>query len=97
MLQLRRGMTRFLVLASLLSGCRETFPPKIEVCIGDGFGGADCVEADGAKLYKAPSTLKTYWMTNSSDIANFSSWCYNVPNSSVEIQMRSIAKDITVK
>ena len=55
--------------------CRDSLPPKIEICIFNGFG-ADCVEADGSKKYRLPSELNDYWMTSESDEANYSSWCY---------------------
>lgn len=79
MQRLKLGKMLLLVLAFplLSSGCRESVPPKIEICIGDGFGGADCIEADGSKLYKSPSALKNYWMTNEPDQANFTAWCYD--------------------
>jgi len=73
----KSGKTLFLGLGFLLSSCRNSHPPAIEICIGDGFGGADCIEADGTQRYRAPSELKNYWMTNQPDMQNFSSWCYD--------------------
>lgn len=67
-----------IVLATITSGCpRKDPPPKISViCIGDGFGGADCVTSDGQNVYKSPSELKDFWMTTENDQANYSAWCY---------------------
>jgi len=69
-----------LLLASLglllLSSCRDSVPPKIEICIGDGAGGADCVESDGSQMHRTPSQLTNYWMTSEPDEANLLSWCY---------------------
>lgn len=61
----------------LLSSCRSSTPPKIEVCLGNGFGGADCILKDGARKERLPSELQNYWMTNQDDIAAFSAWCYD--------------------
>jgi hypothetical protein len=86
----------FLVALGLLalSACRDSVPPKIEVCIGDGFGGADCVEADGSKLYKSPSALENYWMTSQPDEANFASWCYDTTPAVAKIGMEKIKSKI---
>jgi hypothetical protein len=68
------------VCALAMGSCRTDKPPIIGIiCIGDGAGGADCVQAGGAKVYKSPSELKNYWMTTQTDEANFSSWCYKIP------------------
>ncbi len=66
---------KMLYLAVLLSGC-GTAPPKIPICIGDGFGGADCVEVDQTKTYRKPSDLKNYWMTDQQSMSDFANWCY---------------------
>lgn len=77
MWQRNTGKMLCLALAFSLSGCRTDQPPKLSIiCIGDGFGGADCVENGGARTYKSPTDLKNYWMTTETDQANFSSWCY---------------------
>lgn len=74
----RSGVRLCLALALLAaSGCRESRPPKIEICLGDGVGGADCVQRDGARKYRPPSELKNYWMTNPEDQAAFAAWCYD--------------------
>lgn len=90
-----------LLLASLglllLSDCRTSIPPKIEICIGDGFGGADCIEADGTKLYRSPSSLKNYWMTSQPDEANFTSWCYQATPAQTEAGMQQIQLEIERK
>lgn len=70
------GKLLFLVVLVLSLYSCGTIPPKIEVCIGDGFGGADCKSSSGETVYKSPSQLKNYWMTNQNDMAAFSSWCY---------------------
>lgn len=76
MLRLRLGRLLLPVLALALSSCRDSVPPKMEICIGDGLGGADCIGADGSRRYRLPSELKNYWMSNQPDMANFTSWCY---------------------
>jgi hypothetical protein len=68
----------FLLSLSLsLVSCRTDKPPVLSIiCIGDGFGGADCSLPDGTTKYLAPSELKNFWMTTEMDMQNFSSWCY---------------------
>lgn len=61
----------------VLSSCRETTPPKIDICVGDGFGGADCVLKDGSRAYISPMNLKNYWMTPQEDMKSFANWCYS--------------------
>jgi len=72
-----------LALALSLNSCKGTrkdSPPVLSViCLGDGFGGADCSMADGSKRYLPPSELKNYWMTTNADAQNLVSWCYNPP------------------
>lgn len=67
-----------LALSLVLSSCRTTRPPAIENYIGDGFGGADGVEADGTAGYKSPSQLEGWWMTSQPSMARFSAWCYGI-------------------
>lgn len=91
--KLGRPLLAVLVLLSL-SSCRNSVPPKIEVCIGDGVGGADCIEADGSKLFRPPSQLKNYWMTNQPDEANLLSWCFATTPSAVSSGMKLVREDI---
>ncbi len=79
----------------LLSSCRDSVPPKIEICILDGTGGGDCVEADGTQLHKTPMELLNYWATNQADEANFSSWCYDASKPAVQFEMDRIYKKAT--
>ncbi len=88
------GKKLCLVLALLLVSCREDHPPKIEICIGDGFGGADCVGPAGDRYYKLPTQLRNYWMTNQSDQANFSAWCYDTSVRSMKIPMQEIVDKV---
>lgn len=80
----RNGAMLFLGTALLLSSsiflyaCRHSSPPEFSViCLGDGFGGADCSLPDGTSKYLAPSELKNFWMTTNADMKNFSAWCYD--------------------
>ena len=52
-------------------------PPQIPICIHDGIG-ADCDIPGVGKVYKTPSELKNYWMTDQESMAKFSSWCYKL-------------------
>lgn len=78
-----------------LSACRKDQPPRLSViCIGDGVGGASCVDSANKRFYLPPSKLKNYWMTTSVDIANFSSWCYGGAPSDAKEAMKDIRSDI---
>lgn len=65
-------------------------PPRVEVCILDGYGGADCVETNATQLYRSPSMLKNYWSTSQPDMANWSSWCYGATPAQVTPVMTEI-------
>lgn len=64
------------VLFLIVLACRRDYPPKIELCQFDGFGGADCIARDGSVVYKTPEQLKNYLGTNPDDNAAFVTWCY---------------------
>jgi hypothetical protein len=72
-----------LCLALALNSCRKDYPPKIELCQLDGFGGADCIERDGSVVYKTPQMLKNYISTNPEDQATFTAWCYQATTNEV--------------
>lgn len=86
----RRGALLCLGLGLVLPSCRNDAPPRVEVCIGDGFGGADCVETNATQLYRSPSMLKNYWMTGQPDEANFAAWCYGATPAQVTPVMTEI-------
>lgn len=71
------GNLLFLALGLALSSCRESTPPPLEICILDGHGGGDCIESDGSRLYRVPSSMANYWATNEPDQRSFSAWCYD--------------------
>lgn len=96
-MRLRNGKMLFLALVLVLSGCRTTRPPKIDICIGDGFGGGDCVLKDGTKAYRSPTELKNAWITTQDDMAHYSAWCYDIPQNLVEKEMENILKKAGVK
>lgn len=85
------------VLAAFLCGsCRNSKPPKISlICLGDGYGGADCVDPAGNKIYKSPSDLKDFWMTTQVDEANYSAWCYDTSVSNTTKAMQVMNARIT--
>lgn len=93
----KNGKRLFLVLAilSALSGCRKDPPPAISlVCLGDGYGGADCVTATGEQVYKAPSELLNFWMSTQVDMQNYMSWCYKAGPKAVAREMASLAAKV---
>lgn len=91
MLRLKPGKLLFPLLALLsLNACRDSQPPAIEICIIDGSGGGDCIEADGSKLFRPPSQMMNYWATSQPDMQNFSSWCYDTNSSAVQTRMTEI-------
>lgn len=89
--QRKPGRTLFLALACLLSACNQSDPPPpIEVCLLDGFGGGDCIEPDGSKLFRPPSQMKNYWATNEHDQALFAAWCYGTDAPTVRAGMEEV-------
>lgn len=91
MLQRNHGKLLLLAFALALTSCRNSQPPAIEICILDGHGGGDCIEADGiTKLYRTPSQMLNYWATGQPDMRNFSSWCYDTGSEVIEPNMRRI-------
>ena len=63
------------LLALSLLGCKNP-PPKMERCIWNGDGTAECQLA-GAEEYltKQPAELVNYIGTNADDMENFVKWC----------------------
>lgn len=91
------------------TGCRSDKPPKIDICLGDGVGGADCTLREGSELrakcmyhndangegwYCPPSALANTWITTQTDMESFSSFCYDVSKKTARKSMRSIARAI---
>jgi hypothetical protein len=85
----------FAALSLLLYGCRSDKPPRIDVCLGDGAGGADCTLKNGEHVYRSPSQLKNYWMTPQGDMTAFASWCYKTNPANVTPVMATIRQEIT--
>ena len=79
-----------LALVLLLSGCRNSKGPLIEVCILNPGGGANCTEVDGSHVFKLPSELKNYWATNQSDMVKFASWCNDATPEETQAAMKLI-------
>lgn len=82
-----------LALASL-NACRNDPAPAITVCLGDGFGGADCSDAQKNHTYKAPSQLVNYWMLSPQDSANFVAWCYGSSVPQIQPAMTEIEEEV---
>lgn len=94
MLQLPRGKKLLVILGFLaLNSCRKDPPPAIEICILNGAGGGDCVEADGTKKFRLPSEMVNFWSTNQPDMKNFSSWCYETGQAQIATQMDMIFRE----
>lgn len=69
--------TLFLLSLLMFSACRSDPPPQIIICIGDGFGGADCsIPGQQQKEYWSPSKLENSWITTQDEMARFTAWCY---------------------
>lgn len=96
MKHLKSGKTLFLALAICLSSvsCRTDKPPKIEICTLDGFGGGDCILADGTRAYRSPSEMTNYWTTNQADMARFTAWCYDTSVQNVRPQLEYMNRDL---
>lgn len=72
------GTTLLVCLASLAVSCRSDKAPPIDICQGDGHGGANCTAADGHHYYLVPSQLAQSWVIPNQEQAKaFVTWCYN--------------------
>ena len=87
---LKPGNVLFLALGLFLSACRSDQPPPKEICILDGYGAGECVEADGKRVRKFPSELETYWATNQKDMEAFAAWCYGTEAKNVRAAMHAL-------
>ncbi len=89
------------------TGCKSEKAPAIDVCLGDGFGGASCVLREGSELrskchysetvnakgwYCPPSSLENMWMTTQRDMESFSSFCYDVSRKTARNHMRAYSQ-----
>lgn len=92
-----RTVTKLLMLGMmslLVQGCRSSTPPPTDVCIGDGFGGADCTLSDGSHAYKPPSQLKSAWIIPDQKQAQlFVGWCYDTSPAAVAPAMEKVAEE----
>ncbi len=106
---LKNGARLSLLLALLSSGCRKDQPPAIDICIGDGFGGANCTLIFGSPLipkctpktdghdglyWCPPTALGNSWITTEESMKLFSSWCYKTSPDVVEVQMNQIRESL---
>lgn len=68
-------LSPFLLGAASCPGKKDP-PPAIPVCIGDGVGGADCVDPGDKVVYRTSQELRNWWITSPDGIAAFTDWCY---------------------
>lgn len=96
----KNGKQPFLAIALLLlNSCRSSIPPAIDLCQGDGFGGADCILVSGSPLrplcssvddtqknrFKCPpSALLNTWITTQQSEKIFAAWCYDTSSENIE-------------
>ncbi len=78
----------------IFSSCRRDKAPQIEICIADGFGGAECDLPGKGKYYKKPSELENYWMTNQDDMARLTSWCYGTSIDRAKSELEELKQKI---
>lgn len=71
----RISLIVFIISFSL--SCRTSKPPGMTVCLGNGAGGADCVDQFGVRSTKLPSELEDFFMLSPSDASAYSSWCFH--------------------
>lgn len=84
------------MLLLLAPGCRKSTPPPTDICIGDGFGGADCTLSDGTHQYKSPSVLRGAWIIpDQKQAAAYVSWCYDASLNQTQQVMDAFVKDTT--
>lgn len=90
--------------AMVLSSCRTTRPPALEVCVHEGAaepeqgiagGGADCSEADGKPLHREAKELQNYTMHSPDDYAKLLNWCFDVTPGFIQPQMVYEARGLT--
>jgi len=111
---MRQQMLGRLLLASLallsISGCRSDKPPVISIiCLGDGFGGADCSLGANATapagcsasdptqpthVYCLPSALTNFWMTSEADESAWASWCYGSAPQASRAVLKTMRQEI---
>lgn len=73
--------------------CRSSTPPPTDICVGDGFGGADCTLSTGEHKYKSPSDLKGAWIIpDQKQATSFVSWCYDATQEQVQAAMEKAQK-----
>ena len=70
-------MTRLTLSLLLLTGCATLSckPIKVEVCVLNGDGSAECALADGSEVEKASEELENYIATNSADMEKLLNAC----------------------
>lgn len=79
MQQLKLGKTLLLVLLLLVnSGCKTKKAPAITICIGDGIGGCDGVDATGSSISESPSQLNKWIMIPPAEFASYASYCQGI-------------------
>lgn len=102
------GITAVIVTFCVLNSCRTSQPPAMSVCLGDGFGGADCQLAATSPLaqcctqnsqgwYCPPTCLKDAWITSEAEESAFASWCYGgdpAAKTAVHIGMKNIKESL---
>lgn len=71
-------------------GDSSSTPPPMPVCIGDGKGGAQCVDATDKTFYADPASLNNWWMTSPESMAAFTAWCYGAKVDQVKSEMQKI-------
>ena len=72
-------MKNFSVVIFLLIGlfaCKKDPPPPMTICLLGPYGGAQCVDPEGMRDYRYPSTLKNYMALSPDDTKALFGWCY---------------------
>ena len=64
--------TTLLILSSLLIGCK---PIKVEICVMNEDGSAECTLSDGTQVEKQPIDLTNYICTNPQDFEKLVNAC----------------------
>jgi len=65
----------FIVTLLFLVSCSSTMP-KIDICVGDGYGGADCIDVKRNPYYMLPSQLENFNAFENAELVKYYDYCY---------------------
>lgn len=94
MKHLKSGKLLLVVLALSLSACRKDPPPPMDNCLGDGQGGADCLDISGNYYYCDAECMLNRLAFRQDQFANFAAWCYDTKVKNVKPALQAEVRAI---